>query len=81
VSEDLEYPPALTDASIALSYARSISSLKYLRVTQGGGTNTWWRVNAKPNGLSAQEREESVYVREIDKEDGINAEEYFDWNW
>jgi hypothetical protein len=81
--------PIPTDYGIAHFFAIMIPTLKYFEVSRSNsgkivGT-TWWRIYAEKTERvdTGQEvsRDNCVQVKEIAEEDGVNARNYFDWEW
>jgi hypothetical protein len=74
-----------TDDAIALSYATKISTLSYFQFSAPGQQHCWWRVTSTTTTTTEAGQQnfglETRAVRKIDKEDGSNARNYFDWEW
>jgi hypothetical protein len=72
--------------NIATSYAKEIPTLKYLEIERGQDREIawtgWWRIDVK-KAETGQEvsGDKSVRVITIPKWDGVNARDFFDWEW
>jgi hypothetical protein len=87
LGSELEGPAevAPADDTIAMSYATKISTLSYFQFSVPGQQPCWWRVTSTTSTSTEAEQQdfglETRVVRKIDKEDGSNASNYFDWEW
>jgi hypothetical protein len=82
-------PLLITDHGIALSFAITIPTLKYIQIARNQQEQvvgkTCWRIHPRKAGQIGigQEvsGEKSERVTKIADEDGLNARGYFDWEW
>jgi hypothetical protein len=74
---------------IATSFAKEIPTLKYLEIEKGQDRGIawtgWWRVDVKKARMTETGQEVSgddgVRLTEIAEGDGVNARDFFDFDW